>query len=315
MLATNRLNRSLLGVLSLIAGVTVFSLQDLVLKFISGEYPLHEAMTVRSLVAIPCLLLLLKFEGGIRLLSTPRWKIHLGRGAIMFFAYTFYYLALAALPIATCTAIWFAAPLFITALSVVVLKEQVGWRRWLGIVAGLLGVLIMLRPGSSLFAWASLLPLCAALGYSISMTIARKTGGVDAASAMAFYANLAFCAGALVLTAIFGSGAFATSGDASLGFLTRSWVWPTAFDLGLMMSTGVVAGLGITLLTNAYKVARGSVVAPFEYTAMVWGVLNGWLFFGDWPDATAWLGIAIIIGSGLYVLYRDKVRSASTSSP
>ena len=93
------------------------------------------------------------------------------------------------------------------------------------------------------------------------------------------------------------------------GFLLRGWVTPTAFDLSLMMATGVVAAMGLTLLTQAYRIAEASVVTPFEYTAMVWSVIYGWIIWQDWPRVIDWIGIAIIIGSGLYILWRDAARA------
>ena len=125
---------------------------------------------------------------------------------------------------------------------------------------------------------------------------------------MAFYGNGVLLIGALALALVLGGGAFAAGGHRSLGFLLRGWVSPPPTDLVLMLSCGLVAAAGLTLLTQAYRIAEANVVAPFEYTALVWAVLYGWVFWRDWPDATAWGGIAIIVGAGLYVLYRTPGR-------
>lgn len=299
------------GVLCLVGGIAVFSLQDLILKLLSGNYPLHQAMLLRSLAAIPFLLALVWFEGGFRALATPGWRVLFLRGLIMFSAYTSYYLALAALPMATTVALYFAAPLFITVLSILFLAESVGPRRWIAVIAGFAGVVIMVRPGSALFDWAALLPVYAGLAYALSMIIARRQGSRDGAAVMAFYGNGVFLACAVLLSLVFGSGAFASEAHKSLGFLLRGWVTPTPFDLALMVSCGVIAAIGLTLLTQAYRIAEANVVAPFEYSALLWSVLYGWLIWRDWPDAVGWLGIGIIVAAGLYVLYREGRATAS----
>lgn len=296
---------NLAGITCVVAGVAIFFLQDLVLKFISGGYPLHQAMVIRSLAATPFLAFLVWRQGGMQTLRTPGWRMMINRGVVMFLAYLTYYLALAALPLATVVAIFFASPLFITILSVLVLRESVGWHRWLAVAAGFAGVVILVRPGGNLFDWAAVLPVTAALFYAWGMIVTRKHGGTETAPAMALYGNFVFLALALALAAIFGGGQFASEHHKSVAFLLRGWVWPTPFDMGLMLACGPIAAAGLTLLAQGYRIAASNVVTPFEYTAMIWGVIFGWLIWGDLPDRAGWLGIAIIMGAGLYVLWRE----------
>lgn len=293
------------GVPYLIAGIAVFSVQDLILKLLSGAYPLYEAMILRSLTAAPLLLLLAHLNGGIGTLWTPGWRRMLLRGFLLFASYAAFYLAIASLPLATTIALFFTAPLFITVLSVPLLGEHVGPRRWFAVLVGFAGVIFMVRPGSDVFDWAALLALVAGLAYAVSMVTARRMGTTETAPALAFWGNVAFLACALVLAAVFASGDYAGESHPSLGFLTRGWVTPTLRDLGLMMLCGFIAAAGLTLLTQAYRMSPSSVVAPFEYSAMIWGVLWGWLFWGQLPDAEGWTGIVIIVSAGLYVLYRE----------
>lgn len=295
------------GIAFLIAGIAVFSVQDLILKLLSGGYPLHQAMVLRSLTALPFLLILVHLSGGVKTLFTPGWPRMVMRGLIMFLAYTSYYLALAALPMATTVALYFSAPLMITVLSVLMLHEQVSLPRWLAVLAGFVGVIVMVRPGSELFDWAALLPILSGLAYGISMISARTQGSTQTAAALAFHGNAVFLICALILSAIFGSGAFASEQHKSLAFLLRGWATPSLTDVALMMACGVIAAAGLTLLTQAYRIAEANTVAPFEYTGMIWGVLYGWLIWHDWPDSTAWLGITIIIGAGLAVLWREQI--------
>jgi drug/metabolite transporter (DMT)-like permease len=303
-----RLSANALGILCLIAGVAVFSVQDLILKLLSGTYPLHQAMVLRSLTAIPILLAIVWwFDGTLRTLVSRGWPGMLGRGFLNFAAYTAYYLALAALPMATTVALYFTAPLIITILSVILLREHVSARRWLAVLAGFGGVVVMVRPGDDLFDWAALLPIFCGFAYAASMIMARTMGRAETAAAMAFWGNIAFLVCAAGLACWYGPGAREGLSHPSLAFLTRGWTMPTATDAALMCLCGVIAAVGLTLLTQAYRVAQSSTVAPFEYTFMFWGVLWGWLFWNDLPDRLGWAGIAIIIGAGLYVLHRERV--------
>lgn len=297
------------GILLLLAGLVLFSMQDLILKLLSGDYPLYQAMIFRSLTALPILAWLVHRDGGLGTLATPGTGRMIRRGLIMFVAYTSYYLALPALPIATTVALYFSGPLFITVLSVVMLHERVGPRRWLAVLAGFAGVVLMVRPGASLFEWAALLPVLSGLTYGLSMILARQIGRTESAAAMAFWGNAVFLVLALGMALVFGAGAHASDSHPTLGFLTRGWAEATAFDTALMCACGVIAAAGLVLLTQAYRIAEANVIAPFEYSAMLWGVLWGWVFFADWPDAVEWAGIAIIIGAGLYVAWREGRRA------
>ena len=301
------------GILFLVAGVSVFSGQDLILKLISGGYPLYEAMVIRGLTSIPLLLLFAHFDGGVGTLFSPGMGRMILRGLMMFVAYFSFYIALAGLSLPTTVALYYSSPLFIAVLSVAYLGEKVAPATWVAVVVGFVGVLIMLRPGSALFDWAALLPILSGLTYGLSMIFARKIGVSETAAAMAFWSNAVFLATATLMAGVLHSGAYAIETHLSLGFLTRGWITPTLPDLARMMACGVIAALGLWLLTQAYRIAPASTVAPFEYTGLIWSVLWGWTFWRDWPDAVGWIGIAVIAGAGLTVWWRE--RSARTSVP
>jgi drug/metabolite transporter (DMT)-like permease len=303
---------TLKGILCLVAGLFVFSIQDLVIKLISADYPLSLVLTIRSTTALPILLAMVVFDGGFRLLRNERLPLVLVRAFVMFFAYGCYYMGFATLPLATCVALFFTTPLFITMLSVVILGEKVGPRRWGSILIGFIGVLVIVRPDSAEFDWAYLLPVIAGFAYAFSQVLTRKLGGSVGASVMAFYGNVFFLINALVLAVLFGSGSHANESHPSLGFLLRAWTWPETRDLLLMMACGLVAAVGLTLLTQAYRIGRTSSVAPFEYSYLLWGFLYGWLFWGEMPGASTWLGFGIIVGAGLYVLYRERQTGTPT---
>jgi drug/metabolite transporter (DMT)-like permease len=234
------------------------------------------------------------------------------RGAVMFVSYMVYYLALAALPLATCVGLYFTAPLFITLMSALLLGERVDAGRWVAICVGFAGVLIVVRPGSAIFEAAALLPVFAALAYGFAQILARKIGENESASVMTFYANAVYIAGGLGLALLFGNGGSGDGLHPSVAFLVRGWVNPSFNDLLLMATCGVIAAAGLTLLSHAYRSARASIIAPFEYTAIILSVAYGWFIWGEWPDPVSWIGIAIVIGAGLYVAAGGRVKPSSS---
>jgi drug/metabolite transporter (DMT)-like permease len=203
---------------------------------------------------------------------------------------------------ATTIALFFTAPLFITLSAALFFKERVSRPAAVAVVAGFAGVLLVVQPGSDGLGLSAVLPIVGAAGYALSMVVARPMGRTESAAAMAFWGNICFLICALVLSAIYGTGTRAATADPSLAFLTRGWTTPPLSDVALMASCGVIAAIGLTLLTHAYRVAPSSSVAPFEYSFMIWGLLWGWLFWSDLPDQMGWIGIAVIIAAGLYVV-------------
>lgn len=300
------------GILALTLGIAIFSVQDVILKLLSGDYPLHQAMVIRSLTALPFHIgIVWWFDGTLSTITTPGWWKMLARGLLNFVAYTAYYLGLAYLPLADTIALFFTSPLFITLTAVLVLRERASMASIVAVAAGFAGVLLVVKPGGGGFDLAALLPILGALGYALSMIAAGRLGRTESAAAMAFWGNVCFLLCALVLSAIFGSGAYAGASHPSLAFLTRGWVTPPVPDLLLMASCGFIAAIGLTLLTYAYRVAPSATVAPFEYSFMFWGLLWGWLFWDNIPDSLAWVGIAVIIGAGLVVVRKPEAKSTA----
>ena len=295
-------NESARGIAYLCLGVFVFSLQDAIIKQVSGSYALTQVVFIRSCVGVPILLALALREVGWRALVATQPGALVLRATIMLGAYTAYYMAFPALPLADAVALYFTVPLFLTALAGPVLGERVGWKVWAAVVLGFGGVLVMLQPGSGLFEPAALLSLLAAALYGVSMLMARTMGVTLVASVMAFYQNLVFLIGA-------GAAAIAlslldlTSADhPSLQFLVRPWTLPSLADGLLIGACGVVAAVGTLFLTNAYRVAKTSVVTPFEYTGILWAPLWGFLFFAEVPKLTTFAGAATIAIAGLVAM-------------
>jgi drug/metabolite transporter (DMT)-like permease len=301
------------GILALILGIAVFSVQDVILKLLSGTYPLYQAMVIRSLTAVPLLYgIVLWLDGGPGSLVTRNAGLMLARGLLGFVAYTAYYLGLAALPMADTVALFFTAPLFITLVAALVFRERIGALAALALAAGFSGMLLIFNPTASLFDPAALLPVVGALGYALMQLAARALGRTESAAAMTFYSNLTFLACGLALAAVFGTGAPGQASHPSLDFLTRPWQPLPARDLLLLMACGGIAAVGLSLLTYAYRVAPSSTVAPFEYSFIIWGVLWGWLIWAELPGPGAWIGILLLVGAGLLVIRAEaqKQRAA-----
>ena len=295
-------NRIVLGMLSLCLGVLVFSLQDPLVKAVSGTYPVTEVIMIRAVVALPILLVLVHADVGLRAIASKRFAMLTVRAFIQFASYTIYYLAIAALPLADAVALYFMAPLFIMALAGPYLGERVSWQTLATVLLGLVGVLVMLRPGAGLFDWAALLSLGSAALYGFSQLMARKIGDTESSTVMAFYQNGAYLVGAAVVAGAFHLAGITHAVHPSIEFLVRPWLWPTMSDFLKMASCGFIASAGMILLSQAYRLAPANRVATFEYTGILWSPLWGFLFFAEVPRLTTVIGAALIIGAGLLAL-------------
>jgi len=302
--AADAMNRHpVLAALTLCGGVMIFSGQDWIIKLLSGDYPVHQAIAIRGVVAVLILLAYIAHSGKLHHLRSPRAGLLVVRGLVLMVAYTTYYLAFPAMPLANVVALWFTVPLFVTALAGPVLGEKVGMRRWAAAIVGFAGVLVIVRPLTDAFSLASLLPVASALSYSISALMARRMGATESAPVMSFYQNLVYLLVALVMAAVFGGGAYEGTGNPSLEFLMRGWVNPTSRDLALLAACGVIASVATVLLTQAYRMAEANFVACFEYSAIIWATLGGYLFWNEVPDVYTFVGAALIVAAGLYVLF------------
>jgi drug/metabolite transporter (DMT)-like permease len=290
------------GILYLCLGVFVFSLQDAIIKQVSGSYPLTQVVVIRSLVAFPILLALVMREVGWRALFGNDLGALMLRALIMFVSYTAYYMAFPALPLADAVALYFTVPLFVIALAGPFLGEHSGWRVWAAVLLGFMGVMVMLQPGTGLFEPAALLSLLSACMYGVSMLMARKLGSTQPASVLSFYQNVGFFVGALMTALALSVLGIEHASHPSLAFLVRNWMLIPLDDLLLIGASGVVAATGMMFLTSAYRLAQANKVAPFEYTGILWAPLWGYVFFQETPRLTTVAGAAVIVMAGLLAL-------------
>jgi S-adenosylmethionine uptake transporter len=287
-------------------GKLLFAVQDVIIKEMSGGYPVHQIVSIRGLVAIPLLLTFIHYSRGLAILRNHRPGQHLVRGALMFLAFMAFYIALSEISLTTATALFFTAPFFITLLSVPLLNEQVGIRRIASISVGFIGVLVVLRPESESFKLTALLPIIAAFFYACCQLMVRVAKMTAPPSVMSLYASISFltlgCLSGLILAGV----EPVTGDDASSRFLLRPWSIPDSFDFVLLSLTGLTSALGFMMSSNAYQLEQASKVAPFEYVMIIWVTLLSYLVWNEIPDAQTMAGIALIAGSGIYVLKREQ---------
>lgn len=219
------------------------------------------------------------------------------RGMIMGLAAMLFFVAVKYMPLADAIAVFFVEPLIVMLLSSVFLGEVVGWRRRIAAFAGFCGALIVIRPSYELFGLISLLPLCTAFLFSVYLILTRKAGGNDEPLMMQFYAGIG---GVTLCSVILMAGTAAGSVDFGLSLPTDSRGW------ALLLGIGLFATSSHLMIVMAFSLAAASILAPFQYLEIVSATILGYLLFGDFPDAAKWLGITIIIGSGIYIFLRER---------
>lgn len=320
MMAETRKQNPAAGIGFILFAMLAISINDMLIKFLSGGYPLHQMVFTRSAIGICFSLFLVQFEGGWVILKTSRPWLHVLRGVMIVVANLTFFAALAALPLAEATAIFFVAPLMITLLSIPLLGESVGPLRIGAVGVGFVGVVIMTRPWESgevreVPYFIYILPVLAALTYAINQVLTRMLGVASKASALAVYVQAVFIIVSLCFWTVAGDGRFAEGlHNESLVFLLRAWVWPEGRDVYLFLGLGVNSAVIGYTLAQAYRMADAATVAPFEYVGLPLAILWGWLIWAELPGPVVFAGIALILGAGLFVFLRERQKQRLVAS-
>ena len=291
---------------SLLSAVFVFSTQDVLIKLISGKYPVHEIVLIRSCIAILPILLIAHLDGGLHLLRIRNYAGHFIRSFFMFAAYTCFFMALSALPIAETVSLFFSTPIFITILSVLILREKVDLRDWLAVFAGFSGVLIMLKPGSTMIDPASILAIMSALFYAIASIITRRLGRTESGVSIAFYMTIMYLFFSTIIAVVLTQKGISNNSHPSLAFLFREWGVPAKEDWFLFLCVGTLAAAGFYFQSQAYRLAQPSKIASFEYLAVPLSVFWGYIIWQDILEVQSVIGMMLIVCSGLYIFGRKK---------
>lgn len=283
------------GITAMLAAVAAFSVMDAAMKQLTFTYPALQVTCLRGLTSIPFFLLVVTFSGGWRTLIPVRWAEHVLRGVLAItMLWTFVY-ALGELPLGTTYGIFLCSPLLITALSAIFLRDEVGMHRWIAVGCGLIGVIIILRPsGGGLITLAGFAAFGSALCYAISAVMIRRMSRTESTLSI----GMSF----MVMVSI---------GTGIAGY--SQWLPLQGEHLPWLLVLGLTGALGQYLIIYAFRCASPSVIAPFEYTALLWGIALDWLLWSTIPSARVVTGAGVVIASGLYVLYREHWATRAVS--
>ncbi|MEM5472237.1 DMT family transporter [Hoeflea sp. AS60] len=283
---TEQRTRTSAGIIMMCVGVACLCVNDALAKTLTASYSPLQIQFLRNLIALPFAILIAWKMGGAPALRSHRPLAHMLRGGLWIAATYLFFTSITYMGLAEATALIFVAPLFITALSALMFREHVGWRRWLAVAVGFLGVLIAVRPGTSAFETISLLPVATAFIYALLMLSARWVDTRESVWTLLLYMT---ATGALI----------------SLFLVPFVWTPVNAQDLWLFAAVAIFGTAGMTLMTQAFRLAPAVVVAPLDYTAIIWATALGWLFWNEIPDALTFVGAAVIIASGVFIIWRE----------
>ncbi len=285
------------GIALAMIGMFGMAVMDACAKFLGSGYAISQIVLMRhGIGALAILIYVLTSRAGLAHLRPRMPGLLLIRSITNLAAAFLFFTALRYMPLADAFAVAFAAPLFITALSVPILGERVGPRRWTAVIVGFVGVLFVAHPDPANFRFETLLPLGAALGYAISMLLGRKMTRHMATTAIMFWPSVIAVAATGIL-------------------MPAQWQMPGPPDFGVFVLMGLIGTLGMSLITQGYRHAPAAVLAPFDYSVLVWGVIFGWIIWKDVPGWNVWIGSAILIASGLYIVYRETGAASPDHTP
>ena len=296
-----------LAIFYIIAGMTVFSVQDTLVRILSSEVSILQIMFLRSVVGLSILFLYLKVRKIPIIFSSQYPVLTIIRAILFMFAFLFYYIGLAYLPFAVTTALFFTTPFFITILSKIFLKEKIGIIRLLTIIFGFIGVVIIANPTFDSFNIFMIFPILCAFGYSASMIIIKMTSEKDSVYSQTFHVYLATLLFAPLVTYLGSTFGSSIEGNKVLNFVFRSWELNLHTQYFLIFTVGLCVVAGFLLIFNAYRVGKPFVIAPFEYTILLWSIFYGWLIWDESVTVRSWIGMAMIVTAGIYLFYRERV--------
>jgi drug/metabolite transporter (DMT)-like permease len=282
-------NAARTGVLFMLLGMLMFSLNDTMGKWLVSTYSVSQLMTIRSLAALVVLIPFFVNRGWRSLLIVDRPWLQGLRSLLFAFDASAFYFAVAYMPLADAMTYWLAAPIYVAAASPLLLGEKVGWRRWTAIIIGFLGVLIALEPSAESFSLPALIALAGSTAYAFALLLGRTLRATPDTT--------------LIFWQLSGALIFSLAG---VGINPAGWAPMDLQALACLSLLGIVAMLAHLLVTRSLKLADAATVVPLQYTLLFWAVIFGWIFFGDTPRWTVILGSALIVASGLFIFFREQ---------
>ena len=296
------------GIIFILLGMATFSIQDALIKFIYNDAALYELYFGRTLAAIILLVSYLVLSKKKINLKTHYPLLTTIRVICFFFGFSFFYISLTYMTLATANALFFCCPFFVSILAIIFLNEKIGIRRWSAIITGFIGVYIVLDPDFSNFNYMKLAPIACALCYAISMTITKITSDKDNVYTQMLHLYI----GAIIISILFfiftGKGQFNTFDNPTFQFIFREWFTNPSYAWPYIISMGLISVLAFYFILNAYSIASPSVVSLFEYSLIIWAILIGYILFDNIPSLRTLFGALIIISAGIYIYLREKIK-------
>lgn len=281
-------NAIAVGMALMLIGDFMFSLNDAMAKWLAASFAVGQILFLRSVGSVFVLAPMV-----IRQPLSDLWRVEQPRIQILRVVFatidlSLFYAAVAYLPLADVMTFYMAAPIYVAAVSHFLLGERIGWRRWLAVLIGFVGVVIALRPSAAMLAWPSIFGLLGSLGFAMTIVFNRKLRATSDATLVTWQSAVALVVGAVMCVG--------------------HWQPFTGGELVALLLLGVVSSSAHLLITRSLKMAPASVLAPLQYTLLLWAVILGWMFFGDLPDTQTWIGAAVIVASGLFIFHRGNIK-------
>ena len=294
--------------------MTILAIQDVLIKLVSDELSLFQIQFFRSTIGIA---VIIGYQAIIHepiRLTTAYPLLTVCRGLMFFFGYSAFYFAQSKMPIATMTVLFLVSPFFITLTSIYFFKSQVGYRRWISILIGFVGVVLICQPETGQFNFYYLIPIIVALSYAFSVIIVKKTADRDTLYQQMILTYLIMGLLSGITGLLFGDGRFDTAENSEITFIVRSWQFVEIESTFKLFAISVLGSVGLLVLMGAYRVADPAVISPYEYSLLIWMILLGYLVWGDVPSFNIAIGMVLIVGAGIYMFYRERIKSESVDS-
>ena len=303
------------GIILIMVAMSLFAMQDSLIKFIFEQSSLYEIFFGRYLVAAIWLFCYIKFKKQKVTIKTYYPVLTILRVILHFFAFSFFFISLTYMQLATANALFFSCPFFVSIFAKFFLKEFIGIRRWSAIAFGFTGVLIVLNPNFSEFEFRNLLPVLSALLYAASMTITKYTSDKDDINTQLYYFYLIALSLCIIIYFFAGSGQLNKSSfDPTTQFIFREWFSNFEYTWKYLLFFGVAASIAFVCIFSAYIVASPSVVSLFEYSLIIMSMIPGYFLFHEVPSLRTLIGVVCIILAGFYIYFREKVRDQYIAS-
>ncbi|MEK9785934.1 MAG: DMT family transporter [Gammaproteobacteria bacterium] len=302
------------GIFLVVLAMSVFAVQDVLIKFLSTDVSLFQILFFRSTLGILLIVMFQRATGkGIKLWTAYPF-LSITRGILFFIGYSAFYFTQSKIPIANATVLFLVSPFFITMMSIYIFGSSVGLRRWFAMLIGFSGVVIIAQPEAGEFDWLYLLPVGVAFAYAISMMIAKTTAEKDTVyqQIIVMYIVTATLAG--ITGILFGDGSIADWGISGIEFVSHPWRMDILSINLYLLAVAVVGTSAFILLTGGYRIADPAVISPYEYSGLAAVLILGFIVFGEVPSAHDGVGMLLIVGSGIYLFYRERIQGQDNAA-